>query len=421
MTIIKIISQYPCCLPWIEAQRSPSTKKAYALHLLLFCKFYKTDPDQLLKISPKDLKEMIINYILDMNKAAKKSAGKPKRGEISVNSIKLYVKGIKSFFDEHEINMPWKKISRYFPEDVTNDLRSYTRDEISKLLTVADLRDRCIILLMASSGIRVGAIPNLTLNSLKRLDDGLGILTVYGKSKKSTYDTLVTPECISTIDEYLAQRRKLGETLNDNSVLIRDKYSIYSKRVNRPTYLVAGTLNNQMRLLLRKAVLPFEELQPDHALRKFFNTALMNSDVHPKFKEMMTGHSIKLDDFYYDRKNEKSSKKFRLEYMKAVDALTINDEFRLRKQIADYEEKLKSVPRIEQLQEQLANRIIEQDSIKRTMEHLQKEQQEQVKSLGSQLQSVISILADSDDDVRNKIAKQLIKNGIFKSEPGKFY
>jgi hypothetical protein len=119
MTIIKIISQYSSCQPWIEALRSPSAKKAYALHLLFFCEFHKTDPDQLLKVSPKDLKEMIIKYILDMNKAAKKSAGKPKRGEISVNSIKLYVKGIKSFFDEHEISLLWKKISRYYPEDVT--------------------------------------------------------------------------------------------------------------------------------------------------------------------------------------------------------------------------------------------------------------------------------------------------------------
>jgi integrase len=353
------------------------TKKAYAVHLLKFCKFHKTDPDQLLKINQNNLKEMIIDYVLHMKKVAKNSAGKPIRGEISVNSIKLYAKGIKSFFDEHEMSFPWKKISRYFPEDVTNDLRSYTKDEISKLLSIADLRDRCIILLMASSGIRVGAIPDLTLKSLKRSDDGLGILTVYGQSKKSTYETLVTPECISTIDEYLAQRRKQGERLNEHSVLIRDKYSLFTKRVNRPMRLTTGAINIQMRLLLRKSVLPFAELQPDHSLRKFFNTALINSDINPKIKEIMMGHSINLDDFYYDKKNENSSKKIRLEYMKAIDALTINDEFRLRNQIADYEDKLKNVPKMEQLQEQLADKIIEQDSIKRTVEKLQREKEVQ--------------------------------------------
>src|SRR5262245_45468520 len=100
---------------------------------------------------------------------------------------------------------------------------------------------------------------------------------------------------MSTIDEYLTQRRRQGEILNEHSILIRDKYAIYSKRINRPIPLAKGTINNQMRLLIRKAVLPFEELQPDHALRKFFNTTLMNSDVNPKFKEMLMGHSIKLD------------------------------------------------------------------------------------------------------------------------------
>lgn len=66
--------------------------------------------------------------------------------------------------------------------------------------------------------------------------------------------------------------------------------------------LTTGTINNQMRLLLRKAVLSFEGLQPDHALRKFFDTTLINSNVDPKFKEMLMGHSIKLDDVYYDKK-----------------------------------------------------------------------------------------------------------------------
>jgi hypothetical protein len=39
----------------------------------------------------------------------------------------------------------------------------------------------------------------------------------------------------------------------------------------------------------------------------------------------MMGHSVKLDDIYYDKDNEKSQQKILLEYMKAIDALTIND------------------------------------------------------------------------------------------------
>jgi hypothetical protein len=287
---------------------------------------------------------------------------------------------------------------------VTNSYRSYTRQEISKLLSIADLRDRCIILLMASSGIRVGAIPSLTIKSLKPLDQGLGLLTVYGESRKSRYVSLVTPECMSTIDAYFEERRKRGEKLSERSCLIRDKYSIYSTRINNPKSPKAGSINAQMRFLMRKAGLAFEELQPDHALRKFFNSALMNSDVAVKFKELMMGHSIKLDDVYYDRNSETSSKKLRLEYMKAVDALTIKDEFRLRKQITEQEEKLKQVPKVEQLQQQLASRIIEEESIKKTVEKLQKEKELQdqyiqereteLKTMQEQIDNIISIVKD---------------------------
>jgi integrase len=79
----------------------------------------------------------------------------------------------------NEIALPWSKIARFYPEDVTNPYRSYTKDEIMKLLLVADARDRCIILLMASSGIRVGTIPSLKVNSIRRLDNGIGVVTVY--------------------------------------------------------------------------------------------------------------------------------------------------------------------------------------------------------------------------------------------------
>lgn len=143
----------------------------------------------------------------------------------------------------------------------------------------------------------------------------------------------------------ILKRKKLGEKLGETTYLIRDKYSIYSKRINRPICPKEQAINKQIRYLIRKTGLPFEELQPDHAFRKFFNTALVNSNVDPTFKQLVMGHDMKLDKFYYDQESEESRKKIILEYMKAVDTLTINDEYRLHKQIADFEDKLKNVPK----------------------------------------------------------------------------
>lgn len=68
----------------------------------------------------------------------------------------------------------------------------------------------------------------------------------------------------------------------------------------------------------------------NHGFRRFFNTALMNSEVNYEFKELLMGHSVNLDDFYYDDENEVSQNKVLAEYMKAIDFLTISNENRLK-------------------------------------------------------------------------------------------
>ncbi len=366
------LQEYNSCIFWLESLKSKSTLEAYTIHLSLFCKFHKVNPDQLIQMnnSAEQLKTMILNYIIHLKRIAKSSAGKPRRGELSVNSIKLYLSGVKSFLEFNEIPLPWKKISKLYPDDVTNSYRSYTKEEIKKLLSIADPRDRCIILLMASSGVRVGAIPSLKVKSIKRLDSEIGIVAVYPESKDSVYSTLVTPEFLTSLDEYLKCRKSQGEKVTAESWLIRDKFATFSRKTNNPISPSARSLSKQMRFLVRKAGLPFTELQPDHSLRRFFNTALMNSDVAYTFKELMMGHSVKLDNVYYDKDSEKSKQKILLEYMKAIDALTINEEHRLKKKIVEYEEKLKDVPKVEQLESHLANKIIEQEAIKKQLEKL---------------------------------------------------
>jgi transcriptional regulator of heat shock response len=103
----------------------------------------------------------------------------------------------------------------------------------------------------------------------------------------------------------------------------------------------------------------------------------MNSDVTYTFKELLMGHSVKLDNVYYDKDNEKSQQKILLEYMKAIDALTINDEYRLKKKIVQYEDKLKDVPKVEQLESHLANKILEQEAIKKQLDKLRTDKEKE--------------------------------------------
>jgi integrase len=353
---------------------------------------------------------MILEYIIHLKKVAKESAGKPTKGEVSVNTIKHYLGGVKSFFEFNEILLPWKKIAKSYPDDIMNPYRSYTKEEIKKLLSVADPRDRCIILLMASSGIRVGAIQTLKLKSIRRLDNGIGLLAVYPESKKSSYVALVTPEFLVSLDEYINHRKSQRETITNESWLIRDKFATFSRKTNKPLPISFISINKQMRFLTRKAGLPFEELQPDHSLRKFFNTALMNSDVAHTFKELMMGHSIKLDDIYYDKDSEKSQQKILLEYMKAIDALTINDEYRLKKKIVEYEKKLKDVPKVEQLESHLANRILEQEAIKKQLENIRADKEIEAQAIQQKHEQDLQKMREEMNQQFNQIMSLIQQN-----------
>jgi integrase len=410
--LLSPLREYDACTIWLESLKSKSTLTAYTTHLSVFCKFHNTNPDQLIRLNVTQLKTMILNYIIHLKKVAKRSAGKPTRGELSVNSIKLYLIGVKSFLEFNEIALPWKKIAKFYPDDVTNSYRSYTKEEIKKLLLIADPRDRCIILLMASSGIRVGAIQTLKVKSIKRLDGEIGIVTVYPESKGSVYATLVTPEFLSSLDEYLKYRKSQGEKITEESWLIRDKFATFSSKTNRAIPPSVQAINKQMRFLIRKAGLPFEDLQPDHGLRKFFNTALMNSDVAYTFKELLMGHSVKLDNVYYDKDSEKSQQKILLEYMKAIDALTIHDEYRLKKKIVEYEEKLKDVPKVEQLESHLANKILEQEAIKKQLEKLRTDKEKETQMIQQKYEQDMKAMREEMSQQFNQIMSMIQQNPI---------
>jgi integrase len=98
------------------------------------------------------------------------------------------------------------------------EYRSYTIEEISRLLEISDEREKAIILLLASSGIRVRAVHPLHLKDLKRwiIDENgsyISQVQVYSSSSKYGHYMFCTPECALAIDNYLEFRKRYGEKL----------------------------------------------------------------------------------------------------------------------------------------------------------------------------------------------------------------
>jgi hypothetical protein len=187
--------------------------------------------------------------------------------------------------------------------------------------------------------MRVSGLLGLLVKDFEVLEENIGKLTVYARTD-SYYHTFCTPECTATIQFYLKWREEQGEIIKPTSPLIRDSIRKGMEErgealnTNMPSALSRSRLWKIMSLLISKANLKQEEtnIQPDHSFRKFMNTAIANAKANPLFKEIMMGHSVKLDNVYYDRDNSESVKALVEEYLKAVDLLTINDEYRLKRE-----------------------------------------------------------------------------------------
>lgn len=143
----------------------------------------------------------------------------------------------------YDVILVRKKINRFSGEPTLKFTdRPYTYQEIQKILDVSDLRMKVIILLMASGGLRIGAISSLKLRNLQKIEQCYKV-TVYEGTNESYY-SFVTPECSNFIDTYLQYRAKQGEKLTENSYLIRDQFNINDLEQirNKSRCIQTGTL-----------------------------------------------------------------------------------------------------------------------------------------------------------------------------------
>ena len=107
--------------------------------------------------NPRLIEQKIIEYLIHM-----KNKGK------GYSTIHNYAASVLAFYKINDVALNITKINKFIPvlQKVRKD-RAYTHVEIAKLLEIADERSRVIILLMTSSGIRVGALPLLRLGNLE--------------------------------------------------------------------------------------------------------------------------------------------------------------------------------------------------------------------------------------------------------------
>ena len=114
-------------------------------------KFHNIESYSLL-LGSQDIEDKIKQYMMNIRSR-----------ELSTSFMTIFLSAIKTFYEMNDIeNIRWRKLKRFMGEETPrHEDRKYTHEEILTLLNASDLKQKVIILLMSSAGLRIGALPTL--------------------------------------------------------------------------------------------------------------------------------------------------------------------------------------------------------------------------------------------------------------------
>jgi integrase len=277
--------------------------------------------------------------------------------QLSSNSVNLYVAAIAHFYAMNNMVLNWRRLSKFKGKKrLRVEDKPYSKEQIQQLLDFADLRLKCIILLMSSAGLRRGAIPLLRVGDLERIDKySLYKISVY-KKESEAYFTFCTPECTKALDQYFDYRARLGEKISSESLVFRKEFN--SLNVAKPRPLAVESISWLMNALLDKSgIRPRSETNRQrtsvmqcHGFRKYFETTSRLAGMDLLLINRCMGHSSGLEDSYLKLSDEQvlEGNDKMIGYIGAIDDLTINEENRLKRKVEILEVKADKILELQQ-------------------------------------------------------------------------
>ncbi|MGC8935671.1 MAG: tyrosine-type recombinase/integrase [Thermoproteota archaeon] len=203
-----------------------------------------------------------------------------------------------------------------------------SKKEIQGMLNMGDLRTRTIILLLASSGLRIGELVNLKVGDVDFSSRPVKIRVRGSEAKeRKSRITFISEEARESLEAYLSKRKEMGHEINSEAPLIATDTGRKTSIIN-----VEFMLRNIFKNFCKKEK-KYYSYHP-HVLRKWFKTQLISSGVPGPIADRLCGHSRYMAEEYELYTEEQ----LRSWYIKAMPSLTIaqttTDEEKMRKEIA---------------------------------------------------------------------------------------
>jgi hypothetical protein len=320
---------------FLSAVKNPNTRRIYTKDLKRFFDHLEIEGDfkQQAKLFVTQAQNDPKWAMLQINSYIQFHKERVERGEIAEARVANMFKPIRLFCEENDIVLNWRKLSRRVPKGkrAAND-RAPELQEIKMILSYPDRRIKPAVLIMLSSGCRLGAFDYLDWGDIEPIEKN-GVLVaakirIY-KGTNDEYFSFVTPECYRAIKAYMDYRAQEGEKITKSSPLIRDL--IKGERWGKGEPHIPFRLKSSgVKRLIEDALKVMgirgkleegkrrHEFQADHGFRKFFK-----SQCERKMKslhvEILLGHNVGLADNYYRPQESELLE----EYLKAVPDLTI--------------------------------------------------------------------------------------------------
>ena len=314
-----------------EAIKSEETRKMYQNSLNMFFKFHNITGEQLITIPSDEIQVLVEDYVFSRKKM-----------NLTRLSIKGYLNGIKLFLDMNDVVINWVKIKKFLPEaSKPSGQNAYSNEDCIEILNSSiNKKFRCLVHLLASSGMRIGGVRELQLKHLEDMPHGCKSVLVYAGTKDE-YQTFISPEAVKALDDYLAERKSQGDKINSDSfVIVTSKRGF--KQQNRTTIRMV-IARNVGKLKASKLITGNRtDKMVNHAFRKRFNTILKsNKEINIVLAERMLGHSvtIPLDNSYLDVSKEELFK----QYLKALPELYIDQKYKLEAELIGKQQQIEEL------------------------------------------------------------------------------
>ncbi len=253
------------------------------------------------------------------------------------NSISPIMAGVFKFLNSNNVVFNKENITSMYPaKKKPSNEEGYTLDQVQKLVGYwksKSTRNQSLLLLLACSGVREGAIPTLRFQDLKEHEDTYLIIPYRGE--KEEYVTFCTPECKNVIDSYIEDKKKRGESTTSKSFVFTNYKTDKPFSESRTRSLLQGTLDklDDVERVKDEESGRFN-IAFVHGLRKFCDTQLEEAGIKDSKIQKLIGHINGLASIYYDAKSTKLYEA----YKKAIPLLTILPENRQKSLISKLQE-----------------------------------------------------------------------------------